>query len=729
MSKSSSLFRQITCLLVVGVCLSVFGQNKPITLETAFIKGPRLDQSARHNGWLDDQHFLWYENKDDTRTWYKVNAKTGEREVFQRPDTSGKSYRVENKNRDAEAWISDGDLFFQRNDDQKPRQLTRSKGSERNPRFSPDGKKLAYTRDYNLYVMDIASGLESQLTEDGGGLIYNGYASWVYYEEILGRSGRYRSFWWAPDSKKLVYMRFDDSTVKNFSIYHSPGNYGFMETTRYPKSGEVNPLVKMGTVDITSAETTWFDFDEHEDAYIAWPFWTPDSEKVHVQWLNRDQNHLVIYECLVKDGSKTPIYEEKQDTWVEYFDDITYLKNGKGFILRSDKDGWSHLYLHDMQGKLTKRLTKGSWSVMSISGVDEKRGKVFFTARKEDTAGLSLYSVGLDGKDLTSLTKTKGMHLTSLSPGFDYFLSNSSDHKTPGQVRLYDASGKLMRNLHDSANPEFEDYQRAQLEFFTIPTTDGYQMPAWWMIPKNLDRSGQTKYAVIFRIYSGPGAPTVRNRYSNQWRDHYYANNGVITISVDHRASGHFGKKGIAYMHRKLGQWETHDLSKAVEWLREKPFIDPERIGITGHSYGGYMTLLALAKAPDHFTHGVAGAPVTDWALYDTVYTERYMDRPQDNPEGYKTGSVLEYAANIKGKLRLIHGDIDDNVHLQNTTQLVDILTRENIQFELMIYPGSRHGIRQRQHRADGENAFWFRHFLNRDFMAEKADVSASKAE
>ncbi len=719
MNQYASKWRVFSSGLFLGLLSTTIlaGDKKEVTFEMAFQRGkPEITQAqGRAGGWLDEEHYLWIEYGGEKSSYFKVNAKTGKLEPFEAGRSEGFHGPDIQSSPDKthKAWVEEGDLFYEKNGEK--RRLTRSFGQENNPRFSPNYQWLAYTRERNLYAMDLDRGLEYQLTNDGSDTIYNGYSSWVYFEEILGRSSRYCAFWWSPDNSKLLFMRFDDGPVERFSIYHETGNYGAMEVTRYPKSGEANPMVKMGVIEVASGSLTWLDFDESEDAYLAWPFWTPDSKSVHVQWMNRDQNHLIIYECDVADGSKKPVYEEKQDAWVEFFDDITYLKDGSGFILRSDKDGWRHLYLHNMDGSLKQRLTSGDWRVTGILSVDEKKGVVYFTGQKEDTAGSDLFSVNLDGSKFKTISKPGGTHRVSLSPNHKYYLDTWSDYKTPTQVNLHKINGKLERTLSNAHNPESDAFQMGKTEYFTIPS-DNYDLPAYWVLPHNLDTSGEKKYGVIFRIYSGPNAPTVRNSYHWDWDDHYYASNGVITISVDHRASGHFGKKGVAQMHRNLGKWELHDLSNAVKWLREKPFIDPDRIGITGHSYGGYMTLLALSKGHEYFTHGVAGAPVTDWSLYDTVYTERYMDRPQDNPDGYKEGSVLTHGDKITGKLRLIHGSIDDNVHMQNSMQLIDILTNKNIQFELMIYPGSRHGIRQRQHRADGENIFWFKHFLNRSF-------------
>ncbi|MCB1042047.1 MAG: S9 family peptidase [Acidobacteria bacterium] len=702
------------------------GEKKDVTFEMAFRnEGPPMMLAQKNvSGWIDATHIAITEGAFGMGQSFSYDISSGEQQPYQSkvPRQFGYGEPALSTDRGKMAEIVAGDLIIRNLDDGSERAYTASAGEEQNPWFSPDDQKVAYTRDGNLFVVDTATGLETQLTTDGSDTVYNGWASWVYFEEILGRASRYKAYWWSPDSSKIAFLRFDDGPVKQFQIYHSEGQYGSWETTYYPKSGEVNPLVKMGVVDIKTGKTVWMDIDEHDDAYLAWPFWTPDSKTLHVQWLNRDQNHLVIFACDVANGSKKSVYEEKQPTWVEFFDDITYLEDGSGFILRSDKDGYRHLYLHDMEGKLRHRLTSGNWEVLEILGVDEANKRVFFMANHSDSANRDLMVVDLKGKKTTQVTASGGSHRISFSPDFAHYVDEFSDFWQAGNVAVYKADGTLLREIEQRGNPVVDEYKTGKLEYFRIPTEDGYDLPAWWLVPSDFDTSGATKYAVIFRIYSGPNAPTVVNSFgrfgrgARTWADHYYANHGVITISVDHRASGHFGKKGVSLMHRKFSHWEVKDLSRAVDWLREKPYIDASRIGITGHSYGGYMTLLALSKASDHFTHGVAGAPVTDWALYDSVYTERYMDTPQDNPEGYKAGSLLQVADKIKGKLRLIHGEVDDNVHAQNSLQLVDKLTAAGIQFEFMLYPGSRHRISQARHQADGEHAFWFRYFLNQSY-------------
>lgn len=701
--------------------------NKEVSWEMAFRRGePQMTRKiAMPVRWLDGENLL-FEEPDGRMVRHQLND--GSRHPWSSPQPTGRGMQAAtSEDLLSWAWVEDDDLYFQREGTGK-RRLTDNPAQEQNPSFSPDGKSLAFTRAGNLFALDLASGLERQLSADGGGLVSNGYASWVYYEEIFGRDSNYRAFWWAPDSRSIAFMRFDDSPVAEFAIYHPEGQYGTWENTRYPKAGHNNPVVRFGVVDLDSRAITWLDFDPNDDAYLAWPFWTADGSSLHVQRLNRGQDHLQLFACDPKKGSKQLLYEEKQKSWVEFFSDITYLQDRSGFLLRSDADGYAHLYYHDMNGRLKVRLSSGPWSVSEIVGVDESRRQVYFMANREDSAGKDLYRVGLDGKGLSKLTEpfssgttgkgrnSAGTHRVLLSPDFSHICDVYSDFWTPNQVRLGTLTGPWTL-LDQASEPAAQDYARGALHYFEIPGPDGFALPAWWILPPDFKDDGSVKYGVIFRIYSGPGMPTVVNAYRSSWRDHFYASKGIITISVDHRASGHFGKRGMAALHRRLGHFELLDLRAAAAWLRAKPFIDTSRIGITGHSYGGTMTLLAMTGAPDLFTHGVAGAPVTDWALYDTVYTERYMDTPAENPEGYAAGSIISRAEKLKGPLRLIHGGIDDNVHFQNTAQLVEAWTNQNIPFEFMLYPGSRHGIRAFLHNQDGENRFWFTHFLGQPFQ------------
>ncbi|MEW5901655.1 MAG: S9 family peptidase, partial [Acidobacteriota bacterium] len=570
-----------------------------------------------------------------------------------------------------------------------------------------------FIRSNNLYTLDLETGLEYKITADGSDTIYNGWASWVYFEEILGRGSQYAAFWWSPDSRKIAFLRFDDSPVPTFPLFRSTGVHGELEVAHYPKSGDPNPKVKLGIATLPETKIVWADFDENADHYVAWPFWLPDCSRLTVQWMNRGQDNIKVFSVDLSTGAKTEILDEKQAAWVEFFEDLYFFKDGSGFLLRTDVDGWRHLCYYDLAGKLRTRLTSGEWQVGGIALIDEKNKRVYFSANKEKSTESNLYRVRLDGQSLERLTKGPGSHFTQVSPGGSYFLDTSTSIDHPSKQDLYRTDGTWVRNVDSSETPELKDYAVAKKELFNIPTPDGYNLPAYWILPPGFDEN--KKYPVLFQIYSGPGAPTVSNSYPPV-SSLYLAQEGIIIMSVDHRASGHFGKKGVALMHRNLGKWEMNDLIEAAKWLRQKPFVDPTKIGIAGGSYGGYTTCMALTYGADYFTHGIAGSSVTDWKLYDTVYTERYMDTPKENKEGYEFGSVMTHAKKLKGVLLLEHGDMDDNVHMQNTIQLIDALIDEGKIFEYMVFPNQRHGFgaKKRENASRRSVDFWFKHLLGR---------------
>jgi dipeptidyl-peptidase-4 len=675
------------------------------------------------SGWLDDENYLISKTNEENQATFKVNAKTGEETIYQQeaslssslPDgirlrRGGVAYAEDGK---AMVINNDNDLYYFKEGASKLRQLTANNQEERNPTFSPDGKKIAFTRNHDLYVIFLETGLEKRLTNDGSDLIYNGWASWVYYEEILGRGSRYKAFYWSPDSERIAYLRFDDSPVPEFPIYHHIGGdgvHGMLEETRYPKSGDPNPIVKLGMVEVENGITTWVDTDEKLE-YTAWIFWTPDASELIFQQLNRDQNHLVINAANPETGVRRQLYQETQTTWVEFFEEIYFLKENNGFILRSNVDGWYNLYHYDMQGKLVKKITDFDWRVTDVVMIDEENNRIFFKGMGEnDPTESHFFVVNMNGKKLKQLTKGAGTHSVSLSEKGTYFVDEFSSYNNPGETKLYQTDGTQLKVLSKiEKNPNEE--AGLTVEAFTIKTSDGFDLPAFWVLPPNFDKA--KKYPVIFSIYGGPDAGTVSNRFQNySWNQLYQK--GVIRITVDHRASGKFGKKGLDYMHRNLGKWEMNDYIEAVKWLREQPFIDSTRIGIQGGSYGGYMAAMALTYGADYFTHGVASASVTDWRLYDNVYTERYMDEPKDNQEGYDFGSVMTHADKLKGALLIIHGTIDDNVHLQNSIQLISELQEKGKDFEMMLYPGGRHGWggAKGMHSYNLGQKFWEKHFF-----------------
>lgn len=574
------------------------------------------------------------------------------------------------------------------------------------PVLSPDSANIAYTKDKNLYVYNVADRKEWQVTTDGSETIYNGWSSWVYNEEILGRGMAYRAFWWSPDSKKIAFMRFDDTKVPIHYMTDDSGIHEKQILIRYPQPGDTNPEVKTGIVSLASKKITWADYDTKVDQYFGTPIWAPSSDQLWVQWMNHGQDTLKIEAIDLVSGNRKPIYTETQKTWVALDQDnrVTFVPSKKQFLLMSDKSGWMHIYAHSMDGKLVKPLTTGNWTVTEINHIDEKEGMVYFTAKKENSTRLDLYKVKLSGGKIERLTFGDYMHRFVLSPNAKYFITTYANFKTPARAALVNNKGKIIREVADSKGKDYEKYlpMANKSEIIRVRTPDGFELPVRITYPAGFDPN--KKYPILATIYGGPNSAFVTDGYYSNYVEKEDELNDIISIQMDHRGSGQFGKMGQNYLHRDLGHWEIEDYSTVINYLKKTyPFIDGSRVGISGFSYGGYISALALVKAPDVFTVGLAGGSVTDWHLYDSAYTERFMDSPKENPEGYKSSSVFTYVKNLKGHLSLNQGTMDDNVHMRNTMKLVDALMEADKDFDLMFYPGAAHGWYYLPHKAKFE--------------------------
>jgi dipeptidyl-peptidase-4 len=708
----------LVVVCVLGATLAADAQRKAapkqaLSYEQAFASGgfgrgdrpSVLGDYPTISEWVDAGHYReTRRDADGRRRVYVTAAVDGTSRPIGEPDggqfAAGAAFRIVTRNRDLVRIGADG----------TERMLTATAAEEEHARVSPTGTHVAFVRKNDLWALDLASGLERQLTADGSETILNGTPSWIYMEEILGRGSN--AFWWSPDGTRLAFMRFDDAPVPTFPIYHADGQHGRLELTRYPKPGDRNPYVRIGVVSVDSGRTTWLDFPEKADHYLAFPKWAPDGKTLYLQWMNRGQDTLRVYACDTASGTPRPVHEEKQPTWVDWYEQLTPLADGS-LLLISDVDGWRHLYRYGADGALVKRLTSGAWRVHQLLRVAEAEGWVYFLGRPKASWDTQVMRVKLGGGDPEIVTREPGVHRGIVSPDGAYVVDIFTSLTSPTRVLLRRGDGSIVRELGNAAtSPLYEQIAWGRAEHFTIASSDGkYQLPAWWVLPA--DFSPSKRYPVIVTVYGGPDAPTAMNSWQGL-SPHYWAQRGVITMSVDHRGSGHFGKAGIGLMHRQLGKWEMTDLTAAAAWLRTKPFVQADRIGITGSSYGGYATAMALVHGAGSFNFGVAGSSVTDWQLYDSVYTERFMDTPVENPEGYKAGAVMTWGDRYTGGLRLTHGTIDDNVHLQQTTQLVDWLTVHNKRFELMLYPDSRHGIQasQRAHAVRETHDFWVRNLL-----------------
>lgn len=603
-------------------------------------------------------------------------------------------------------------------------------GQVRNYTLSPDSSKIAYTRtDNNLYIYDIASGCEKAVTVDGTKLILNGWASWVYYEEIFGRSSRYKAFWWSPDSKTLAYYKFDDTKVPMFPIYDSRGKHGFITETHYPKAGDENPRVKIGFVkasDIASktseqiAESTvWADFNSADDQYFGIPFWDADGSRMLIPWMPREQNNLIIYSVNPLNGKKEKIYNEVQKSWIDWPEQMAFTKDG--FYMIRDFEMWEEIYFQSFDGKKLEKITDGrNWGI-NIIKLDEKEKAIYFTARREISTRNDFYKVDLKSKKITRLSVGPYNYANvMLSPDNRHFVARYSNSGTPTRVGLFTIGkkGTSVKVLYDSKGNQFDQYKLSIPQMLYLKV-DGYTLPAQIILPVDMDST--KKYPVIVSIYGGPNSGTVMDTWKGIGEDtQWWANEGVIQINMDHRASGHCGKEGVNAMYRSF---VTVELSDYIAWMKElykRPYVNREKVGITGFSYGGTVTSSAVIRYGNYFPYGIAGGGVYDYNLYDSHYTERYMDSPKDNPEGYKNTCLMDFVSSYKGDstnyLKITHGTSDDNVHMQNTMQLINALQNAGKQFDLMLYPGEFHGYRGKKslHSNQGDYIFWYNHLLGK---------------
>ncbi len=608
-------------------------------------------------------------------------------------------------------------------------QLTFDAAEEKTPILSPDGKYVGYTKNNNLYTLSLADKKEHAITSENTKGILNGYASWVYFEEIFGRPTQYRAFWWSPDSKYISFMRFDEREVPMFPIYNSEGQHGFIEETRYPKAGDPNPTVKIGWTSPTGGNITWADFNEQEDQYFGWPIWNPNNNSMWMSWMDRGQNNLKIYELDMATGAKKEVYKEYQKTWIDLEDRVSgrinFLANNQGYIAQSDATGFNHLYLYNMQGQLINAITSGKYTVTGIKHIDEKNKTIYFTARGlENSARVDLYAVYFNGTSLARLTtgdyNNSQVYLSPDTKKFVTVYSNVNTPTTMGVINKKDKT-KTIQVIATAVDSSFKAEDYAKTELIRIKSADGlYELPALVTWPKNMDPN--KKYPMLVSIYGGPSAGTVMDNWSNPAYKEPLAKDGLIQVAFDHRASGHFGKEGVNYMYRNLGYWEMTDYMTMAKWFIENGHADPKKIAITGFSYGGYMSCYALTFGSSVFTHAMAGGSVTAWELYDSHYTERFMDTPKENPEGYKSGSVMTHIKNFKGVLQLVHGTSDDNVHMQNSIQLLSALQDNGKEVEFMLYPGGRHGWggAKGKHFADLKTKFIYTHLLEKPVPATK---------
>jgi dipeptidyl-peptidase 4 len=707
-----------SAVILSFLCLSsaIFAQERMFTIDELFDPVNRLNFNGTPPAglrWMKDGTSYLQFNSEAGQL-LRVNAATGEAKPFYdaakmeaafaalnglsaeeaRAIAHSRSYHL-NAAETAALINAANDLFYYEFGNAKALRLTDTpKKVEEGEEFSPDGRLVCFARNNNLYIVELASRRERALTSDGTPKIFNGRLNWVYQEELYGR-GNFKGYWWSPDSTKLVYLQLNDTPVHEFTIVDHISHLQDIETTPYPKAGDPNPTVKIGVVNAAGGATRWLDIAGYakDEPLIVRAGWTPDGKKVFYEIQNREQTWLDLNTADPASGKSETLLKETSKTWVnvEKVEEPQWLSDGS-FLFLSERNGWLHAYHYNAGGKLIRQVTDGKWDIRSLHGIDESSGYVYFSGTKDSYIGLDTYRVKLDGTGLVRLTQTDGTHNTNFNAGFTHFIDSWSDINTPVQVRLFKADGTMARVIDANPAKLLTGYKLSKPELLKIKARDGYVMEAMMIKPPGFDAS--KKYPAMTFVYSGPQAPQVRNAWGGTVYLWYQmlAQKGYIVWVCDNRTASAKGAESAWPVYRNFGEMEMNDLNDAVNNLKGMLFVDRTRVGISGWSFGGYMTSYALTHS-QQFKIGIAGGSVTDWRLYDTIYTERYMGTPQNNPEGYKKSSVLAAAKDLSGKLLLIHGMIDDNVHMQNTIQFAYELQKAGKQFQLMLYPKSRHGV------------------------------------
>jgi dipeptidyl-peptidase 4 len=568
-------------------------------------------------------------------------------------------------------------------------------------KFSPDGSKVAFVRSNNLYVKDLINNREVAVTTDGKlNEIINGAPDWVYEEEFSFS----RAFAWSYDSKYLAYYRFDERRVPFFNLTFY-GNELYPDETqyKYPKAGETNSTVDIYIYELATGKNVRTEINSEQDQYIARINWSRIPGKLSIQRLNRHQNRLDLLLADATTGKTTILFTETTDKYFEKYTDtehgamdaIYFLNDGKQFLWTSEEGGYNHIYLYNMDGKLVRQITKGNWEVTKVYGVDETNKIIYFESHEVSPMEVHIYSIKMDGSGKKKLTTEKGVNSADFSQGFRYFINFNSSTSKPADVTLHDASGKLIRVLENNRQVKevINEYNLGSFEFIKVPTENNIMLNGYMIKPPGF--SASNKYPVLMFCYGGPGKQTVVNEYNPF--DYFWfqmlAQQGYIVVSVDNRGTPGRGADFKKANYLQLGKLETIDQTNTAKHLASLPYVDSDRIGIFGWSYGGYLVALCLTKAADVFKMGIAVAPVTNWRFYDTIYTERFLRTPQENPEGYDDNSPINFVDQLQGKLLLVHGMADDNVHLQNSVLFTQQLIRKNKQFEMLYYPDRNHGI------------------------------------
>ncbi len=705
-----SVYRNIFLLLIVLFQFQSLAQKKVFFVDDIYSKREFYGSSLRSVQWFDNGNkfsFVRYDSTSKSMAIFQHDVSTGEENVL----ISSNEIKIPNSDETitirnyqwspndkyilftdlltARATKSGGTFYIYDVANKNIIRVIESEQEQMNAGFSPDGNKLAFVRANNLYVIDIATGLEKQLTNDGSDEILNGHFDWVYEEEF----GIIVGYDWLQDSKSIAFWRLDQSNVPKIKIAKWDSLYFNFLEMHYPKVGAKNSIVKIGVVNIEDGNTQWMALGDGTDIYIPRIKFINNPNILSVQRLNRLQNKLEFLLYNINSGRGDLLFTETDSAWVDVHDNLYFLQDNKRMIWTSERDGFNHLYFYDLKKKLVSQITKGNWEVNQLISIDEKNELIYFTANERGTIYKDLYSINFNGKNLKRITEFSGYHSINFSSNNEYFIDVYSTANSLPSTLLFKSNGETIETLIAADMSVFQDYGFSQMEFLKFTTSDGVELNAAMIKPVNFDPT--KKYPVLFYNYSGPGSQIIQDRWGSTnhlWHE-LLAQRGFIIFMLDNRGTGGRGKAFKNLVYKNLGNWEVNDQVEGAKYLSTISYVDTARIGIWGWSYGGYMSALTLFKGANHFKVAVSVAPVTDWKFYDDIYTERYMSLPELNPEGYEKSSVLNYTDKLKGKLLLIHGTADDNVHFQNSVALVNKLISENKQFQTMYYPEKDHGI------------------------------------
>jgi len=717
---SSYLVSFIRLAILVSIVASlvepVSTQKRQLSIDVIFDPERKIDFHGNPSWdlvWTDNDHYLlWTRHNDNSKnSLLKVNAKSGSTQTLLTVEEiklalnelPGVSYEdIQNLIRHSTYLIDasqtamvfelDNDLFHYDIKTARVSRLTQTTETEEEVSFSPNGQMLAFVRAHNLYVFDLNHRLEYTLTNDGNDSIRNGKLDWVYQEEIYGR-GNFRGYWWSPDSKNIAYLQLDDTNVHNFSIIDHIAYHPNIETWNYPKAGDPNPGVRLGLAKSAGGTTTWVDLDQYVQSQplVVRVDWSPNSQNVIFQIQDREQTWLDLVSADTKSGKIIHLLKETTEAWVNVNGSTNWLADGS-FLWLSERSGWKHLYHYRGNGKLIRQITDGPWEVRQLHGFDEETGWIYFSGTERSHIGSDVYRIKLDGSNLSRLSRQEGTHRVLFNSGFTHYIDWWSTLITPPQVRLHSADGTKTRTINRNEMKSIQNYELSTPEFLQVTNRDGFVMEAFMIKPPDFDPTH--RYPVYQPIYAGPHTQRVRNSWTGQnylfWQ--LLAQRGVIVWVMDNSTASGKGAVSTWPVYKNFGELELRDIEDGISWLTEQSYVDETRIGIEGWSYGGYMVSYALTHSKS-FAMGIAGGSVTDWRDYDTIYTERYMLMPKNNKDGYRKSSPRFSAGNLHGALLLMHGTMDENVHMQNTLQFTYELQKAGKSFEMMLYPRSRHRL------------------------------------